>query len=274
MSDRRPSSLAIVPALLVSLAVLSTGCGNRPATVVQTTTPQYASVSEPLTPRVPPIGARHGLRAFDGRAVPVTPAPATANQAAKLPADTVAAPAYASSSSLPGTLVVFNYGAGCSSTSWGNGLRDVANAIKQRFASNMVNVITRAWNDNDGIEQIVQNHRGPVVLIGHSFGGWKTLDLASKLTRKVDSMILLDPVPLPFHTALMSKDGSHFKQPTNVVNSVCFYRPGGVFPTAYPIANASMVGDNRPRDIGHSDFCSSPEVAQHILSTCQQVVLR
>ncbi|HSI33434.1 MAG: alpha/beta fold hydrolase [Phycisphaerae bacterium] len=273
MSDRRPLLLPAVPALLVSLAVLSTGCGSRPATVIQTTTPQYASVSEPVTPRVPPIGARHGLRAFDGRAVPATPAaPATANRAAK--ADTVPTPAYASSSSLPGTLVVFNYGAGCSATSAGNGLRDVADAIKKRFAHNMVNVITRAWNDDDGIEQIVQNHRGPVVLIGHSFGGWKTLDLASRVTRKVDSMILLDPVPLPFHTALMSKDGSHFKQPTNVVNSVCFYRPGGVFPTAYPIANASMVGDNRPRDIGHSDFCSNAEVAQHILSTCQQVVLR
>src|SRR5260221_4006959 len=78
-------------------------------------------------------------------------------------------------------LVVMSYGFGCSGSGPGNGLRDVAETIRRQYPTDRV--ITRAWNDDDDIARTIQNHPGPVALIGHSFGGSKSVEFATRVGR-------------------------------------------------------------------------------------------
>ena len=63
-------------------------------------------------------------------------------------------------------LVVISYGSGCSADGPGNGLRDLAEAVRSRFPSTLVQVITRTCEQtNDAIELKVQNHQLLKVII-------------------------------------------------------------------------------------------------------------
>lgn len=168
-------------------------------------------------------------------------------------------------------LVVFTYGYGCSATGRGNGLRDMAEAVHNQFPT--ARVITRAWNDDDGIDKTVYSHNGPVILIGHSFGGCISFEIATRSKRQIDSLILLDPVPTSGE--FFRHEGKYFETPSNVHYATCFYRPPGFFPISYPLMHPHSVADNRLRDLGHSEFCENAEVRQCILQNCalQQIRL-
>jgi pimeloyl-ACP methyl ester carboxylesterase len=161
-------------------------------------------------------------------------------------------------------LVVFTYGFGCSATSRGNGLRDAAEAVHSQYPS--AQVITRAWNEDDGIISTIESHRGPVILIGHSFGGCRTFEIAAALRRPVDALIALDPVPVD--GGLIRHDELYFEVSANVRSAVCFYRPRGFFPISYRILHPPSGDVNRLRDLGHSEFCENAEVRQSILGIC------
>lgn len=161
-------------------------------------------------------------------------------------------------------LVVFTYGFGCSASGRGNGLRDAAEAVHARFPD--AQVITRAWNDEDGIETQINTHRGPVVLVGHSFGGCKSFEIASSVQRPINCLILLDPVPTDH--SIFRHEGKYFDLPSKVLNAVCYYRAPGFFPISYPILHPRTGSDNRLRDLGHSAFCEDAEVRQCIVEAC------
>lgn len=161
-------------------------------------------------------------------------------------------------------LVVFTYGNWCSAEGRGNGLRDIADAIRIRYPGERV--ITRAWNDQDGIEQTIESHEGPVALIGHSFGGCRTLEIAARLRRSVDWMILLDPVPCDNWS--FRRPDQYFEAPANVRRAICFYRPATLWPVSYSLLHTSTNWVNRLRDWGHNDFCESSEVQQCIFNLC------
>jgi pimeloyl-ACP methyl ester carboxylesterase len=161
-------------------------------------------------------------------------------------------------------LVVFTYGFGCSASGRGNGLRDAAEAVHARYPD--AQVITRAWNDEDGIEHVINMHRGPVVLVGHSFGGCRSFEIASTVARPINCLILLDPVPT--EGGLFRHDGKYFDLPSKVINAVCYYRAPGFFPISYPLVHPRTASDNRLRDLGHSEFCENAEVRQCIVDLC------
>jgi pimeloyl-ACP methyl ester carboxylesterase len=163
-------------------------------------------------------------------------------------------------------LLVFTYGKGCPGDGPGNGLRDVADAIRVQYPGQQV--ITRGCDDEDGIEKALQNHRGPIAMVGHSFGGCRSLEMAARLRRSVDWLILLDPVP--YNDWAFRHAGLYFQIPANIAKAVCFYRPAWVFPISYPIQNPLSPSDNRLRRWGHNAFCSDAEVRQCILGLCAE----
>jgi len=163
-------------------------------------------------------------------------------------------------------LVVITYGAFCTADGPGNGLRDLADAIRQKFPAAHMQVITRTYAKDDSIEQKVQNHRGPVVLVGHSFGGWRSFEIARRVTRTIDFLILLDPVPYNAWTA--GKPSEYFRLPPTVRNGICYHRPDSAWSATYSITNPKNPTDNRPRDISHSAFCASPEVHRYVMAAC------
>lgn len=158
-------------------------------------------------------------------------------------------------------LVVFTYGKLCAGDGPGNGLRDVADQIRREHKDQTV--ITRGWDDDDGIEQTIRNHRGPVTLIGHSFGGCRSVELATRTGRSIDHLIILDPVPCDDWA--IRHGGKYFQIPATVRDAVCYYRPAGFWPISYPINNPKSAGANRMRDLGHAEFCANPEVRSTIL---------
>jgi pimeloyl-ACP methyl ester carboxylesterase len=163
-------------------------------------------------------------------------------------------------------LVVMTFGFGCDGRGPGNGLQELAAMIRARHPEQQV--ITRAWNDDDGIAQTIAQHPGPVALIGHSFGGSQSVDLAAALKRPVQWLMLLDPVPCKdwaFH-----HDGKYFNIPPNVQHAICFHRPFGAWPTSYGIVNAADPSVNRVREMGHSDFGGNDEVRQQVLNFCDR----
>lgn len=161
-------------------------------------------------------------------------------------------------------LVVFTYGFGCSASGRGNGLRETAEAVHARYPD--VHVITRAWNDEDGIEHKINMHRGPVVLVGHSFGGCKSFEIASHVRRAINSLILLDPVPIG--DGFFRQEGKYFDLPSNVRGAVCYYRAPGFWPISYPLVHPLTGSDNRLRDLGHSAFCEDGEIRRCIVEVC------
>ena len=163
-------------------------------------------------------------------------------------------------------LVVFTFGKGCPGDGAGNGLRGVADTIRVQYPGQQV--ITRGCDDEDGIEQTLQNHRGPIAMVGHSFGGCRSLEMAARLRRPVDWLILLDPVP--YNDWAFRHAGLYFQLPTNIAKAVCYYRPAWLFPISYPILNPLTPSDNRLRSWGHNAFCADPEVRQCILSLCAE----
>jgi pimeloyl-ACP methyl ester carboxylesterase len=161
-------------------------------------------------------------------------------------------------------LVVFTYGFGCAADGRGNGLRDMAETVHQRFPA--ARVITRAWNDDDDIVMKIEMHRGPVVLVGHSFGGCRSIEITEQLHRGVDGLILLDPVP--FHDWAIRHAGKYFDLPLQTRSAVCYYRPEAIWPVSYPLAHPTRTWENRPRELGHSAFCDNVEVLNNILMVC------
>jgi pimeloyl-ACP methyl ester carboxylesterase len=159
-------------------------------------------------------------------------------------------------------LVVMTYGFGCDGDGHGNGLRDVAEAIRRRHPN--ARVITRAWNDIDGITATVLRHRGPVVLVGHSFGGCRSVELAAAAKRPIDALVLLDPVPCDDWG--FRKPGKYFQTPANVAKSFCFHRPAGGWPTSYPIVTPGA--ENHEFRIGHSAFGYNDQVRACITGLC------
>jgi len=172
-----------------------------------------------------------------------------------------AAVADAASGSL---LVVMSYGFGCSGSGPGNGLRDVADTIRRLHPGQRV--ITRAWNDDDGVVATIRGHAGPVLLVGHSFGGSKSIEFAAAAGRPIDHLLLLDPVP--YRDWGIRHGGKYFVIPDAVRDAVCFYRPAGAWPISYPIVNPSSPAVNRERPLGHAAFGESAEVREYILSVC------
>jgi len=165
-------------------------------------------------------------------------------------------------------LVIITYGLGCSTDGPGYGLRAVAETIRTRYPTD--EVITRAWDDHDGVEQTIENHNGPIVLIGHSFGGGKSVELASHARRPIDWLILLDPVP--YDDWGVRHSGAYFRIPPNVLHAVCFYRPPGLWPLSYPIVNPANADDNHLLRIGHYDFCKNAEVERYIMDICAESI--
>ncbi|HEY7115064.1 MAG TPA: hypothetical protein VH475_00675 [Tepidisphaeraceae bacterium] len=161
-------------------------------------------------------------------------------------------------------LVVITYGKGWSAQGWGDGLRDVAAAIRERYPNRQV--ITRAWDDHDGIDRTIESHPGPVALVGHSFGGCRSVEIANRVRHPIDWMVLLDPVPCD--DWFFRHPGKYFRVPTGVHQAVCYYHPSAIFPVSYSIANPSSAFENRPRDLGHGEFCHNDEVRQHIFDLC------
>jgi pimeloyl-ACP methyl ester carboxylesterase len=162
-------------------------------------------------------------------------------------------------------LVVMTYGFGCPGSGWGNGLRDVATEIRRRHPEQQV--ITRGWNDNDDIELTIRNHAGPVALVGHSFGGSKSVEMTTQVGRLVDWLVLLDPVPAGDWA--VRHPGKYFQIPASVRNAACFARSGGGWPVSYPILNPITPSDNRMRSMGHSAFCADAEVRDYLLNLCE-----
>ena len=161
-------------------------------------------------------------------------------------------------------LVVMTFGFGCDGHGPGNGLQELAGMIRARHPEQQV--ITRAWNDDDGIAQTIARHPGPVALIGHSFGGSQSVDLAAAVKRPVQWLMLLDPVPCKDWA--FRHDGMYFKIPANVQHAICFHRPFGGWPTSYGIVNSTDPSVNRVRRMGHSDFGGNDEVRQQVLDFC------
>lgn len=164
-------------------------------------------------------------------------------------------------------LVVFTYGNLQPGTGWGNGLRDMADELRRRYPA--ARVITRGCFDHDGIARTLESHAGPIVLIGHSFGGGKSIELCSHLHRNVDWLLLLDPVPT--NDWAIRHDGKYFTIPPTVHHALCFYRPEGIWPLSYPMLNPNSPGDNHLRRIDHSAFCRDPEVRHYLLQACEQL---
>ncbi len=158
-------------------------------------------------------------------------------------------------------LVVISYGNGSPADSSGHGLRDIADEIRRRYPGQ--EVITRGWDDEDSILLTLQRHRGPIMLVGHSYGGSRSVELASRLGRTVDCLILLDPV-VQGHFGF-APPGRFFQIPDSVNHAICYYRPLGGWPASFPILNPRHATDNRPRNIEHNEFCSSAEVRRSIL---------
>jgi len=163
-------------------------------------------------------------------------------------------------------LVVMTYGFGCAGSGPGNGLRDVADEIRRRHPEQ--EVITRGWNDNDDIELTIRNHPGPVALIGHSFGGSKSVEISTLTGRTVNWLVLLDPVPS--NDWAIYHSGKYFEIPPTVLNAACFVRSGGGWPVSYPIVNPITPADNRVRSLGHSALCADAEVRDCVLKICEQ----
>jgi pimeloyl-ACP methyl ester carboxylesterase len=163
-------------------------------------------------------------------------------------------------------LVVMSYGFGCAGSGAGNGLRAVADEIRKRHPEQQV--ITRGWNDNDAIEETIRNHAGPVALIGHSFGGSQSVEMAAHAGRPIDWLVLLDPVPSDDWA--IRHFGKYFELPPGVLNAACFLRSGGGWPVSYPITNPLTPSDNRPRSMGHSAFCADAEVREYVLNVSDQ----
>ena len=161
-------------------------------------------------------------------------------------------------------LVVMTYGFLCEGDGHGNGLRDVADAIRSRHPN--ARVITRGWNDADGIAATVAGHRGPVILVGHSFGGCRTVELAARVNRPIDAMVLLDPVPV--EDWAFRKPGKYFETPANVAKVLCYHRPAGGWPTSYPIVTSGA--ENHELHIGHGAFGYNDQVRTCIASLCDQ----
>jgi pimeloyl-ACP methyl ester carboxylesterase len=183
------------------------------------------------------------------------------------PPGTAAAPQSIGDAARTGPLlVVMTYGFGCSGSGWGNGLRDIADEIHRRHPEQRV--ITRSWNDNDDIELTIRNHPGPVALVGHSFGGAKSLEITAQAGRTVDWLVLLDPVPCDDWA--VRHGGKYFEIPSCIRNAACFHRAGGGWPVSYAIVNPITPADNRVRSMGHSAFCADPEVRDYLLNLCER----
>jgi pimeloyl-ACP methyl ester carboxylesterase len=163
-------------------------------------------------------------------------------------------------------LVVISFGFGCSGTGSGNGLQELGAAIRQAHPD--FKVITRGWNDNDDVERTIAEHRGPVAMVGHSFGGSQSLDFAARAGRAVEWVVLLDPVPT--HDWAFRHDGKYFEVPASVGRAICFYRPPGIWPLSYPIVNPQTPSDNRMRELGHAEIPATAEVRKCVLELCDQ----
>ena len=51
----------------------------------------------------------------------------------------------------------------------------------------------------------------------------------------------------------------------SVRKAICYYRPAASWPASFPIVNPTTSYENRPRKMGHNDFCSSSEVRRCIV---------
>ena len=113
----------------------------------------------------------------------------------------------------------------------------------------------------------------PALLIGHSFGGDRCVELAHDLGRAghaVGHLLLLDPVPRRGWGAF---DTQSFVLPGNVASAACFLRrrTWGMPPFSHPIRHADCPHVNRRLGLGHDGVAARPEVRDHLRAVVREL---
>jgi len=153
-------------------------------------------------------------------------------------------------------LLLITFGLGQSRYGAGNGLCQIGEKLKSPHWS----VIFQQYDDS-AEELISQFNPNKLVLVGHSFGGDKSVKLASNLRRNVDYMMLLDPVP---QNGLGWFNFSDFRVSGNVLLTDCYYRNAFWPPWSCKVRYCENACNNYKRSWGHNEFCQNAEIEQKL----------
>lgn len=159
-------------------------------------------------------------------------------------------------------LVIFTYGLLEDKGSDGHGLRALASRIHSQIDT--ASVLITEWTDK--LAQMIRNWRdlGPILLVGHSFGGSALVEAANQMPDiRIDHLVLLDPVPTKGWGLFNFRD---FVIPDNVQAATCFWRKPILPPWSCPIRKAGCAYRNIYMNLGHSAFNANPLVQNVIFS--------
>lgn len=162
-------------------------------------------------------------------------------------------------------LIVFTYGLFESPTGKGLGLRPLGDSIQ----SDDIVCTYHSYTEEDILAQIAKlEWSGKIMLVGHSLGGWRSIQLAKDFGLPIDHLVLLDPVPKDGQSPFNKTD---FKVPDNVLKTTCFLRKVLFFPYSSPVREGQNF-ENHYMDLSHTDFCSNPEVQDFIKTSAKSLI--
>jgi hypothetical protein len=150
----------------------------------------------------------------------------------------------------------------------GNGLRDFVDILA------FCDVKCFRQDEKDKVIDFVAGHVGPLVLIGHSFGGSLVVDVANSIVRDIDYMVLIDPVSKGWAWTFGISSCTNFTIPNNVMDADCWRRSDFFGPPASKIINECSSYRNRDkvRSTSHASICHSELIRFFIFKKCKTMV--
>ena len=125
--------------------------------------------------------------------------------------------------------------------------------------------------DGDVVAAIKQNLPPftPLILVGHSFGGAKAVEVSAELP-PVEHLFLLNAVPYRFPWSFIPSP-SAFKLPASVKAATAWWRKSWLPPWECPIRSASCPYANNVTKDSHSGICGDTVLQGQIFDVVRKI---
>lgn len=149
------------------------------------------------------------------------------------------------------------------------GFDELRNEIHSRFPK--VYSFFTGYNkkDTQNVKNAIAQFDADIIIVGHSLGGERAVNLAKELETKVKHIFMLDPVAgsLGFVPSVFFRNYFFI---SNAIEADCYHRnPNFEAPYSRVIKNKSLNYRNHVKKIGHNDFARNNEIKNAIIKAIE-----